>query len=315
MRALVTGGGGFLGGAIVSQLVKRGDDVVSFSRGRYPELEGLGVTTLVGDLADARSVARAVKGCDVVFHVAAKAGIWGSYRHYYQTNVLGTENVLAACCQQGRPPLIYTSTPSVVYAGRDQEGVDETAPYPEKFLAHYPRTKAMAERRVLAAGREGLATVSLRPHLMWGPRDHHLVPRLISRARAGKLRLIGTRPNKVDSIYVENAAEAHLLAADCLARNPSISGRSYFISQGEPLPLAELINRILEAAELPPVTQRIPASVAYGTGWLLECLYKAFAVESEPPMTRFLARQLSTAHWFDIGAARRDLGYQPRISL
>ncbi len=315
MRALVTGGGGFIGGAIVRRLRERGDEVVSFSRRHYPELEELGVHAFAGDLGDAASVVEAARGCAVVFHVAAKAGIWGPYAEYYQANVLGTQNVLAACRSHGIQRLVFTSTPSVIYAGLDQEGTDESAPYPKKYLAHYPRTKAQAEQLVRRAGEEDLLTISLRPHLVWGPRDNHLVPRLIARAKAGKLRLIGNRPNRVDSVYVDNAAEAHLLAADRLREDSSLSGRTYFISQGDPLPIAELINGILATANLPPLRRSVPERVAYGAGALLELSYKALGVRSEPPMTRFLARQLSTAHWFDISAARRDLGYHPRVSM
>ncbi len=175
MKALVTGGGGFLGKAIVERLLARGDHVQSFSRGDYPELRALGVQVQQGDLDDPEAVRRAAEGCDIVFHVAAKPGIWGPYQEYYRTNVVGTENVLAACRSHNIARLVYTSTPSVVFNGKDQEGVDESAPYPEHYHAHYPHTKPIAERLVLQANDSRLATVALRPHLIWGPGDHHLV--------------------------------------------------------------------------------------------------------------------------------------------
>jgi len=315
MKALVTGGGGFLGFAIVQKLRERGDEVRSFSRGAYPAFADLGVEAVQGSLDDQAAVREAVAGCDIVFHVAAKAGVWGSADSYHRTNVLGTENVLRACAAEGIQRLVYTSTPSVTFGGTDQEGVDETEPYPDRYLNHYARTKAMAERRVLGSNSDELATVALRPHLIWGPGDPHLVPRLLDRARSGRLRLLGHRPNRVDSVYVDNAADAHLLAADRLEPGSGVAGKAYFITQGEPLPLAELLNRILAAGGLPPVERRIPAEFAYVLGAVLEGVYGLFGAENEPPMTRFVARQLSTAHWFDISAARRDLGYAPAISL
>ncbi len=315
MNALVTGGGGFLGGAIVRMLVKRGDRVRSFSRGGYPMLQELGVETHQGDLTDLEAVARAAQGCDIVFHVAAKAGIWGPYEHYHRTNVVGTEIVLQVCRRMGITKLVYTSSPSVVFNGRDMEDVDESEPYAEHFEAHYPKTKALAEQLVLRANGVDLATVALRPHLIWGPGDQHLIPRILERARAGRLRRIGLRDKLVDCIYIDNAAEAHLLAADRLSPGSPIAGKAYFISQGEPRPLWEIVNRILSAAGLPPVTKRMPASVAYAMGALLECSYRCFGVQAEPPMTRFVARELATAHWFNIEAARRDLGYRPAVSF
>ena len=315
MNALVTGGGGFLGEAIVTRLRARGDSVVSLARGDYPELRALGVNVVQGDLGDAEVVRRAASGCDIVFHVAAKAGIWGPYADYYRANVLGTENVVAACRANGIARLVYTSTPSVVFDGKDQEGIDESTPYPTHFHAAYPQTKAIAERFVLQANDNSLATVALRPHLIWGPGDNHLVPRILARARAGMLRRIGWRENRVDCVYIDNAADAHLLAADRLSPGSAIAGKAYFISQGDPWPLWELVNAILKTADLPPVTRTVPASVAYAAGWLMEMTYRLMGWTSEPRMTRFLARELSTSHWFNITAARLDLGYEPTVSI
>ena len=179
MKVLVTGAGGFLGGAIARQLVARGDTVHSFSRGDYAELAELGVVQFRGDIGSATAVARAVEGCDAVYHVAAKAGSWGTYEDYHRTNVRGTEHVLAACRQNSIRDLVYTSSPSVVVHTGDMEGVDETAPYPDHFEAHYPETKSHAERLVLAASCDALHTAALRPHFIWGPRDTSILPRLI----------------------------------------------------------------------------------------------------------------------------------------
>lgn len=315
MKALVTGGGGFLGGVIVRQLLARGDSVRTFARGRYPELEALGVEVHRGDLARASDVANAVEGCDVVFHVAAKAGVWGSRASFESANIDGTKNVLEACRAHGVSRLVYTSTPSVVSAGGSVEGVDESAPYPAEFEAEYPRTKAIAEQLVLAANGPALSTVALRPHLIWGPGDTQFVPRLVARAKAGRLRLVGDGRSLVDVIYVDNAAEAHLLAADRLKPGAPLAGRAYFLSQGQPIAVADMINGLLNAAGLPPVTKGVSPRMAETLGGVLEFVYGALRLEREPPMTRFLARQLSTAHWFDISAARRDLGYEPRVSI
>jgi nucleoside-diphosphate-sugar epimerase len=315
MIALVTGGGGFLGAAIVRRLRQRGDQAHSFSRRRYAELDALGVTQHQGDLADALAVARAAAGCDIVFHVAAKAGVGGRYRDYHRANVVGTANVLTTCRHHGIARLVYTSSPSVVFDGRDMAGVNESVPYPCHYDAAYPRTKAIAERMVLHANGVGLATVSLRPHLIWGPGDNHLIPRIVARARAGRLRRIGTETKLIDSVYIDNAADAHLLAGDRLAPSSPIAGKAYFITQGEPLPLWDLVNRILHAAGLGPVTRSIPPRLAYGMGWLLEAMYAIFRPQEEPPLTRFVARELTTAHWFDISAARRELDFEPQVSL
>ncbi|MFO0908180.1 MAG: NAD-dependent epimerase/dehydratase family protein [Isosphaeraceae bacterium] len=313
-RALVTGGGGFLGGAIVSRLVERGDSVRSLARNAYPDLQRLGVETIQGDVADASSVRRAVSGCDVVYHVAAKAGVWGPFAAYHHANVEGTRQIIAACREQGVARLVYTSSPSVVFHGRDMENVDESVPYPNHFKAAYPATKAEAERLVRAANSPTLATVSLRTHLIWGPGDNHLIPRILARARAGRLRRIGRADKRIDATYIDNAADAHILAADRLAPGSSVAGKVYFIAQGEPMPLWSLVNAILDAAGLPPVEQSVPAPIAAAGAGLLELVYRALRRTTEPPLTRFVVRELATAHWFNLDAARRDLGYQARVS-
>lgn len=312
-NVLVTGGGGFLGGGICRILAERGDRVRSFSRGFYPRLERFGIEQMNGDLSDTEAVHRACKGMDLVFHVAAKAGVWGNYADYFQTNVIGTQNVIAACRNHRISRLVYTSSPSVVFNGTDMEGIDESAPYPSRFHAFYPETKAIAERCVIEAAGKGLHTIILRPHLIWGPRDNHLVPRIIQ--RSGQLIRVGNGRNRVDTIYIENAAEAHILAADCLEKNPGLSGNVYFISQGEPVFLWEMVNNILKAAGLDPVTRSMPRFMAWMIGAVLEWIYKKFHIDREPPITRFVANELATSHWFDIRAVRRDLGYDPRVSI
>jgi 2-alkyl-3-oxoalkanoate reductase len=315
MRALVTGGGGFLGRAVIDLLLRRGVPVRSFSRGDYPDLRSLGVEVMQGDLADPRAVKRACSGCDIVYHVAARAGLWGPYEEFYQANVLGTINILAACRDCDISRLVYTSSPSVVFNGRDMEGVDESVPYPRHYKAHYPATKAEAEKRVREASDSTLATVSLRPHLIWGPGDTHLLPGILERGRSGRIKKLGKAPKLVDFTFVTNAAEAHLLAADHLRPNSPLAGRAYFISNGEPVPLWEFIDSLLAIAGLSPVQRSVPARVAYLAGWLSETLWAGLRLAGEPPMTRFLAEELATAHWFNITAARRDFGYRPRVTM
>jgi nucleoside-diphosphate-sugar epimerase len=315
MKCLVTGGGGFLGSAVVRQLIARGDSVRTFQRGEYVDLAALGAECVRGDLADAAGLRRAATGMEAVFHVAAKPGVWGTYKDFHVPNVVGTQNVIAACALANVPRLIFTSSPSVVFDGSDESNITESTPYPKRYLAHYPKTKAMAEKLVLAANSGTLATVSLRPHLIWGPGDPHLVPRILARARSGRLSMIGKRKNLVDSTYIDNAALAHVLAADRLAGNSPCAGKAYFISNGEPIAMAELIRRILAAAGLDPVIPNIPSSIAYAAGGAMELSHKLLRLKSEPLLTRFVARQLSTAHWFDLTAARRDLGYVPAVSM
>jgi nucleoside-diphosphate-sugar epimerase len=317
VKVLVTGGAGFLGKAIALKLRAAGHSVRSLSRGTYPELPNLGIETHSGDLTSFSAVLRAVTGCEAVIHTAAKAGIWGTYDEYFSVNVQGTRNVLEACLKAGVEKLVYTSSPSVVYSGGDVEGWNESAPYPSRFEAPYAETKAVAERLVLAANGLRLATVALRPHLILGPGDPHLIPRVIQKARAGRLRTVRAREGAklVDCIHLENAAQAHLDALERLSPGSQISGRAYFLSQGEPIPTEDLINRILRAAGLPPSTRSISARAAYCAGAAFELVYSTLRIKHEPMMTRFLAKQLSTSHWFDISAARRELGYSPSVSL
>jgi nucleoside-diphosphate-sugar epimerase len=315
MKALVTGGGGFLGGAVVRLLRARGDEVRSFTRSNYPWLDELGVEQSLGDLANLEAVENAVAGCDIVHHVAAKAGVWGRRADFFDTNVTGTENVIAACRKHGVRKLVYTSTPSVVHARADVEGANESLPYPKHFEAYYPESKALAEKAVLAANGPDLATVSLRPHLIFGPGDPHLIPRVLEAARKGRLRRIGSRPIKVDVTYIDNAAESHLNAANALDVGSPCAGKAYFISNGEPVELWGFIDRVLAEAGMLPVARTISAWKARLAGRVLEWLYWLFRLSGEPPMTRFVAIQMSTSHWYDISAARRDLGYDPKVSV
>jgi 2-alkyl-3-oxoalkanoate reductase len=278
-------------------------------------LESLGVETVQNDLRDADLAAVVCHGMDTVFHCAAVAGIWGSWDHFYGINTVATKNIVAGCLRQHVPKLVYTSSPSVTFDGSDQNGVNESVPYPSRWLCHYQHTKALAEQHVLDAnGRQALSTCALRPHLIWGPRDSHLIPRLLQRARSGQLRQVGDGKNLVDMIYVENAAAAHLLAADALTPGSPVCGRAYFISQSEPVNCWGWINEILGLAGLPPVRKAISFRTAWRIGTAMEAIYKTFGWTSEPRMTRFLASQLAKNHYFDIRRAKEDFGYSPQIS-
>ncbi len=280
MHALVTGATGFLGRYIVEQLIARGDRVRALCRGDQPEFERLGVEVVCGDIRDRRQVIAACAGVDTVFHVAGVAGIWGPWRHFYETNTLGTEHVLAGCRRHCVQRLVFTSTPSVTFDGREQINIDESAPYARRWLCHYPHTKALAEQAVLAANGSGeLLTCALRPHLIWGPRDRHLIPRLLERQRAGRLRRIGDGWNLIDMVYVENAAAAHLQAADALAPGSAVAGRAYFISQGEPVNCWQWIDQILALAKLGPVRGAISTRAAWMIGATLEAMHRLGALE------------------------------------
>jgi nucleoside-diphosphate-sugar epimerase len=313
MKALVTGGGGFLGSAIAKKLRQAGFAVRSFSRGDYPFLKEWGVETLHGDLGQYLEVERACSGCDVIFHVAAKAGLWGPHKDFYLPNVVGTQCVLEAARRLGIPKLIFTSSPSVVFNGRDMEGADESVGYATHFKSPYPKTKAIAEQMVLRANCSSLATVALRPHLIWGPGDPHLIPGILARGRGFKR--IGRAKKLVDFTYIDDAAEAHVQAAAALSPGSAVAGRAYFITQGQPMDPWDFINRVLEIGGLPQISGSVSPTVAYAAGWLLESIYRLFQIRKEPRVTRFLVEELSTSHWFDISAAKSDLNYLPSVTM
>jgi len=313
VKCVVTGGGGFLGLAIVRLLRARGDEVVSYSRSRHADVERLGASCALGDVTDTSRLARSMQGADVVFHVAAKAGVWGPRREYEHVNVLGTTAVVAAAVKSGVPRLVHTSSPSVCFDGADHVDASNDLPYPTRFLAHYPRTKMLAEKHVLSWNGRGIATVALRPHLLVGPGDPHLLPRLADRARAGKLRVVGDGRNRVSVTDVDNAAWAHLDAADRLTAGAAHAGKAYFIAQNESVPMWPWIRDVLARAGVAGPKGRVPLAVARVLGLGCETWWNLTGRAGEPPMTRFVALQLARSHTYDLGPARRDFGYVERV--
>jgi 2-alkyl-3-oxoalkanoate reductase len=316
MNVLVTGGAGFLGLYLTEQLAARGDRVRVMSRRPHPRLAELDVEWQQGDIRDPAAANRACQGIDTVFHAAAIPGIWGPWKLFYETNTLGTLNMLDACRKERVARFVYTSSPSVIYDGGDHLGIDESHPYPGRYLCHYPHTKALAEQAVLAAnGQGGLSTVALRPHLIWGPRDTQLVPRLIQRARSGRLRRVGDGTNLISMTYVENAAAAHLQAAAALSPASPAAGHAYFINELAPVSLWGWIDELLSRAGLCPIRKKISAGAAYAIGATCEAAYRALRLRGEPPMTRFLAQQLGGSHYYDVGRAQHDFGYKPIVPV
>jgi nucleoside-diphosphate-sugar epimerase len=322
-RVLVTGGNGFLGRAVCRILIEKGYQVRVIGRNSYPELEKMGILCFKGDIRNFAHIDKAAAGCFAVIHTAALPGIWGAYQEYYSINVMGTKNVVAACKKHGISVLVYTSTPSVVYHGGGIQGKSEKElTYPGEFQCHYAETKANAEQIVIkntdtpVNGGKKLKTISLRPHLIWGPGDKNLIPRILEKAGRGKLKIIGTGDNLVDIVYIDNAAAAHVLALEKLMARPGdVNGKAYFITQQKPVNLWDFINKIIKNAGMDEVKTRMSFKSAFYSGFVLEKLYAFAGIKKEPPMTRFLAQQLAEDHYFDPGAAVKELGYKPHITI
>jgi nucleoside-diphosphate-sugar epimerase len=316
MKVLVTGGGGFLGTYICQQLLDKGHEVINFSRNEYTHLANLGIVTVKGDLTVKDSITSALDGVDAIVHTAALAGVWGDYDQYYQINTVGTQNLVDAAKSNGIKYLVYTSSPSVVFGKDDLCGVDESIDYPDKYYTAYAETKAMAEQYVLKNHGEGFRTLAIRPHLIWGPGDPHIFPRLIEKGKLGKLKVVGDGENLVDIIYVENAASAHVKALEALLDNHAIGGKPYFVGQSEPVKLWDFINQVLALAKVDPIEDFVSFKTAFFMGGILEKVFKLVGIKKpEPPMTRFVALQLAKSHYFSHQNAKEAFGYAADISV
>lgn len=316
MKALVTGGGGFLGRRIVELLLDRGDEVGILARGHYPEVEALGATGHQVDLRDRDGVREAVEGYDVVFHVAAKAGMWGELDEFWSINVEGTRHLLDAMEEHGVERMIYTSTPSVVGYDHDIANGEQDLPYADEPGSPYAETKAEAEKMVLASNSRHLATVALRPHLIFGPRDDNLFPKVLERARAGRLPIIGDGQSTIDLTYIDNAAWAHLDAERALTDHEApCAGKPYFISNDQPVKLWGFVNDFVTGLDVPPVTRRLPYGPVRAAAGVMAWAWRTFGLSGEPLLTPFMVDVFVRDHWYDMEPAKDDLGYSIRVPL
>jgi nucleoside-diphosphate-sugar epimerase len=316
MKILVTGAGGFLGLGIAKALIKEGHKVFNFSRNDHKALKELNIETIKGNLKISADIEKAVIGMDAVFHVASMVGVWGDSDDFFTTNVLGTKNLIDACLKNNIKKIVYTSSPSVVFGNESLENADESQPYPndDDYLCDYAKTKAQAEQLIIKANCSTLSTVSLRPHLIFGPGDTNLFPRILNKARKGKLKKVGNGENIVDVIYIDNAVDAHIQAFNQLEFGSNLCGQTYFIGQELPVNLWNFIGDILTEGNIAPIKSRISAKAAFNIGATLEKIYSFFGIKSEPPMTRFVAMQLSKSHYFNHKKAIDHFGYHPKIN-
>ncbi len=314
MKIIVTGGLGFLGSKISKKLSELGHEVETLSRTNSVN-EKNQIKHHQVDLSQKIDDTRIFEGVDCIFHTAAKAGIDGKYNDFYAANFFATKNLLEVAKTSGVKFFIYTSSPSVVFSGNAIKDGKEDMPYISSRISPYSYTKSIAEKNVLSSNSETFASVALRPHLIWGENDPHLLPKVICRHRSGKLKIVGDGLNQVDLTHVDNVVHAHILALKCLITGKPIGGHAYFISQNEPVQLWSWLNFIFTELDLHPVKEKISLKKAYSIGLAAELLWKIFPMKSDLPMTRFVACQLAHDHWFSSDAAKRDLGYEPILSM
>ena len=311
MRVLVTGASSLLAGSVARALSERGDAVVALQRNRA---DGLDVEQVLGDVRDLAAVEQAVRGCDAVVHAAAKVGVVGTWEDYRSVNVDGTANVLAAARRAGAARVVHVSSPSVAHGGRALVGAPGSAAVTGRRRAHYAESKALAERLALSAGSAELAVMAVRPHLVWGPGDTQLVGRIVERARQDRLAVVGGGRALVDATYLDDAVAAHVAALDALGAGRPVAGRAYVVASGDPRPIRDLAVGICQAAGVTCHLRDVPGPVARAAGTLVERIWPIVR-DGEPPLTRFLAEQLGTAHWFDLRATERDLGWRAAVDV
>jgi 2-alkyl-3-oxoalkanoate reductase len=312
VRVLLTGSTSLLGAGVVRALHARGDEVVVLQRHPAAVAAECAVTEFLGDLSDAAAVGRAMRDAEAVIHLAARVGVVGSAAQFHETNVIGTRTVLDAARAHGVARLVLISSPSVAHSGSALAGGGAEPADPQHAKGHYSRSKAQAELEVLAADTPELATIAVRPHLIWGPGDTQLVGRIVDRARSGRLALVGGGRALIDTTYIDNAVDAVVAALDHAHAG---HGQAFVVSNGEPRTVAELVERICVAAGVEAPTRHVPRSLAWSGGAVAEGLWWLGRRTDDPPMTRFLAGQLATAHWFDQRSVRLVLEWAPRVSL
>ena len=314
MKVLLTGASSLMGVGVAEALLRRGDAVVAFQRSAGaalpPEVE-----QALGDVRDADAVQRAAAGCDAVIHLAARVGVVGERHEYESINVGGTGNVVDAVRRHGIERLVHVSSPSVAHGGEPIVGGAADPAIDDHGAAWYPATKAVAERIALGAASMDRGVVAVRPHLVWGPGDTQLVGRIVERARAGRLALVGGGRALVDTTYAANAVLALVAALDAVRPGARCSGRPYVIANAEPRPIREILEGICTAAGAPFAPRDVPLAAARRLGSAIERLWPVTGRADEPPLTRFLADQLGTAHWFDPRPARDDLGWTPTVTI
>lgn len=308
MRVLVTGASGLLGAEVARRLDRRGDDVTVMQR----RPSGLGLRERLGDVSDAAAVRAAVSGQDAVVHLAAKVHVVGAWSDYFAANVVGTTNVVTSARQAGVSCLVQVSSPSVAHSGSSLVGEPAAPADPDHARGPYSRSKALAERVALGAAGDSLGVVAVRPHLVWGPGDTQLVERIVARARAGRLTVVGRGTALIDTTYLDNAAEAIVAALD---RAPQASGQAFVVSNGEPRPVQEILTSLCRAAGVPGPRRHVPYRLAWTVGAAVDTWWRIRDRQDDPPITRFLAEQLATAHWFDQRQTREVLQWTPEVGL
>ena len=310
----MTGTGSLLLGGLASELLRRGDEVVCLQRRPAAFMGHQNAHEVLADICDADAVALAAKGCDAIIHGAARVGVVGSQKEFYDTNVHGTENILRAAEQQSISRLVFVSTPSVAHTGDSLVGAPAGQAEIGRSRSYYAESKAIAERTVLNARNSQLAVVAIRPHLVWGPGDTQLVGRIVERAKSGRLAVVGTGNALVDSTYIDNAISAHIAALDALHIGSACDGKAYVVSNGEPRTVNELMRSMCESAGVPFEPRHLSLTLGIRLGSLVERLWPLMQ-SSEPPITRFIAEQLGTAHWFDQRVVHNDLKWAPSVTL
>lgn len=312
-KCLITGVSGFVGKALAKRLVELGYKVIGISRRDVPELKELGVEILSVDITSSKINPTIFKDVKTVFHVAAKVDMWGKWSEFYETNFLSTQRLLLLAKEAGVKNFIYTSSPSVIADGTGLKGVNESYPYPKKFHAHYPHTKALAEKLVLSKHTDNFRTIALRPHLIFGPNDTGLTPTIIDKAKKGDLMIVGGGKNLVDFTFIDDCVEAHIQAAKALDNKVEVGGQPYFISQGDPYPLWKWVDRVLELHGVSKLNKKISFKVAYSVASILEVL--SIITGKAPKLSKFLVQEMATDHYFCIDSARKNLDYSPRFTV